>query len=423
MSKRPIRVESSSAAHKRQAAAPENEGPLPSASVSSSSSSSLAQQASSLSIPKIPTHLIADLILPFVPDRATWKSVYSASKDLWLAAKKMTPPWPNKAFNLGRRVQHVAFSPSGSQLAFCINNYGADQFVVLVWDRWGKETLLEGHTEYIHCLEYSLDGEHLASGSGDGSIRIWSRESCDTTSSQTCRERPTRTPKQADKILLGRGSLFITLSFSRTDSNVLASGGPDGEIKVWNIKERACMHSFNFGRAVISALFFSGGADITCLAAARSGSVIRLWRAEGSPDLSSEPIGEANQRGREGHFTSVSISPYGSFLANNFHSRIGNAGFASTLAIYELETMTKTQSVVMPGFMAACVAVSPDSKQLVYVGDKGRIQLFQTDDFSIHRDLDTTSEDAKLVCSVAFDPTCRVLAFGCDDGRLELRSL
>jgi WD40 repeat protein len=55
----------------------------------------------------------------------------------------------------------------------------------------------------------------------------------------------------------------------------------------------------------------------------------------------------------------------------------------STLALYEAETITKTQSVVMPGFIATCVAVSPDSKYLVYGGDKGRIQLFQTDDFSI----------------------------------------
>jgi WD40 repeat protein len=114
------------------------------------------------------------------------------------------------------------------------------------------------------------------------------------------------------------------------------------------------------------------------------------------------------------------LSPSGSFLATSFGSRTRNE---STIALHEIETMTKTQSVVMPGFMAACVAVSPDSKQLaVYGGDNGRIRLLQTDGFSIQRNIDTTGE-AKRVCSVAFDPTCQVLAIGYQGGRLELRSL
>jgi hypothetical protein len=44
------------------------------------------------------------------------------------------------------------------------------------------------------------------------------------------------------------------------------------------------------------------------------------------------------------------------------------------------------------------------------------------DDFSIQRDLDPRGELIPL-SSVAFDPACRVLAFGCHDGRLELRTL
>jgi hypothetical protein len=117
MSKRLIHGESSPAANKRHAVPQQDEeDPLPSAS-----SSLVIHQASSSSIPTTPTHLIADLILPFVADRETWNSVCSVSKDLRLVATNMTPPWPNKSFNLGHSAWHVAFSPSGSQLAFCIN--------------------------------------------------------------------------------------------------------------------------------------------------------------------------------------------------------------------------------------------------------------------------------------------------------------
>jgi WD40 repeat protein len=333
----------------------------------------------------------------------------------------MTPPWPNKAFNVGSyaSVFGVAFSPSGSQLAFSTNNNSTNQHVVHVWERWGKETFLVGRTGFtgcVHCLEHSLDGECLASGSADGSIRIWSRASCDTNSSQTHRERPTRTPQEADKVLLGVRSVAMALSFLRTDSNLLASGESNGEIKVWNVKEQACVDYFDSGSGPVRSLFHAGGAESACLAATRAMSVIRLWRAEGSADLANETIGEADP-GRFSPRNAV-FSPSGSFLATSLDSRRRNE---SKLALTELETMTKTQSVVMPRFIATCFAFSTDSKQLVVGDSRGRIRLFQTDDFSVQRDLEALARQP--VRSVAFDATGRFLAFGCSEGRLELRSL
>jgi WD40 repeat protein len=189
-----------------------------------------------------------------------------------------------------------------------------------------------------------------------------------------------------------------------------------GEIKVWKVKEQACIHSFRPGRGAIRCLFFAGGADTACVALADYGSIIRLRRAEGSSDFASETIGEADL---EGYSPRAVFSTSGSFLATSVGSMTGNA---RKVALYELETITKTQSVVMPGFTATCFGLSPDSKQLV-VGDyTGRIRLLQAEDLNIQRDIDTKGE-VMSISSVAFGPTCRVLAFGCRDGRLELRSL
>jgi WD40 repeat protein len=196
----------------------------------------------------------------------------------------------------------------------------------------------------------------------------------------------------------------------------LASGGSNGEIKVWHVKEQAYIHSFNPGHSWISALLFAGGADTACIAASHTGSIIRLWRAEGSLDFASETIvNEDLSRASP----KQAFSPSGSFLATGSASMTGSE---STLALYDLETLIKTQSVVMPGFIATSLALSPDSKQFV-VGDSiGRLRLLQTDDFSIQRDVDTKGEVISI-SSVAFDPACRVLAFGYRDGRLELRTL
>jgi WD40 repeat protein len=381
---------------------------------------------------KMSFHLIAELILPYVSDRPTWNNVCSTSKELYLAGKNhlTLPPWPNTAIHFGGSVPAVAFSPSKSHLAF-----STDLRVVHVWDRWGKETLLAGHTGNISCLEYSSDGKYLASGAGDASIRLWHTESLHTRtySSNTFgierRTTTTRIPEQADKILLGHLSTAMKLAFSRTDSNLLASGGLCGEIKLWNVKEQACIYSFQtYGRGNICSLFFAGGDSSACIVVAsnpvtEAGSIIRLWKAEGSSEFTSETIDEP---GLGGHIVPPAFSPCGSFLTSVTSSpRDKNV---KTIDLYELETMTKIQSVVVSGFIVSCFALSPDSKQLVIGDIKGRIRLLQTDDFSIQRDLNTgrgepqpTSNEP--VWCVAFDPTCRVLAFGCRDGRLVLRTL
>jgi WD40 repeat protein len=268
-------------------------------------------------------------------------------------------------------------------------------------------------------MEYSLDGQHLASASQGGSIRIWRAESFHTTASHVDSESPTRTPKQADTIFVGSRFSFTTLSFSRTDSNLLASGGYNGEIKVWNIKKRACIHSFDPGGGSIRCLFFAGGADIACLAVTHAMSIIRLWRSEGSSDFATETIGEVDPRGLSPR--DAAFSPSGSCVAASFFSRTGNE---SILALCELETITKTQSVVMPDFESTCFGLSPDAKQLVVCDYTGRIRLLQADDLRIQRDINTGGGGPDVpVWSFAIDPTCRVLAFGCQDGRLELRTL
>jgi WD40 repeat protein len=337
----------------------------------------------------------------------------------------MTPPWPDKVFNLnldpGYIVNNISFSPSGSQLAFVINGdqrTAGHQYVGSVWDRWGKKTLLVGHTRKIMCQEYSSDGEYLASGSHDGSIRVWHTYSFHT---MTSRERPTSTPKQAD-IILARGAGyggFQTLSFSRTDSNILVSGGT--YIRVWNVRERTCIRTFNPGySASVRSLISSGGADGVCIAAAVHGSIFRLWRAEGYSHFARRTISAAPEG--PGRFIPRAVfSPSGSFLITSMHS---DHERTSTLSLYDLGTMTKTQSVVMPGPMVTRFLMSPDSKQVAVADWSGRIRLVQTDDFNIQRDLVPREGGSKPTgFALAFDPTSQVLAFGCRHGRLELRTL
>jgi WD40 repeat protein len=75
------------------------------------------------------------------------------------------------------RVLSVGFSPNGLFVAS-----GSWDRTVCVWDaRTGNLILgpLKGHVDWVQCVQFSLDGAHLASCSDDGAIRFWDVSSCE----------------------------------------------------------------------------------------------------------------------------------------------------------------------------------------------------------------------------------------------------
>lgn len=75
---------------------------------------------------------------------------------------------------------------------------------------------LPGHTEAVLHVSFSADGQHLASGSGDATVRIWDTQ--------------TETPKLT---LSGHRSWVMAVAWS-PDGQLLASGGMDNEVRIWD---------------------------------------------------------------------------------------------------------------------------------------------------------------------------------------------
>ncbi len=152
-------------------------------------------------------------------------------------------------------VFDIEFSPDGQILA----SASADHTVRL-WTLEGEPAAVcSGHWDQVHSVKFSPDGQLLASASADRTVRLWRRDGV-----------PVRTLK-------GHGDRVFSLCFS-PDGKRLASGGEDGVLRLWD-SQGDLLKAFRPGVAIYTVCFSPSG---RVLATACEGGKIRLWHANGT---------------------------------------------------------------------------------------------------------------------------------------------
>ena len=113
---------------------------------------------------------------------------------------------------------NLAFSPDGQFLAS-----GGEEYTVRIWDvKTGREARnpLRGHKEDIYAVAFSPDGRWLASAGEDSTVRVWD-----------C-----RAGYSLARTFRGHTGLVNSLAFS-PDSQKLFSGSNDYTVKVWDMTQ------------------------------------------------------------------------------------------------------------------------------------------------------------------------------------------
>jgi serine/threonine protein kinase len=182
-------------------------------------------------------------------------------------------------------VWSVAFSPDGETLAS-----GSADTTVRLWRVSDGSTLrtLEGHTLPVTSVAFSPDGATLASGSNDDTVRLW----------RVSEGSLLRT-------LEGHTDTVWSVTFS-PDGETLTSGALDSTVCLWRVSDGTLLHTMEGHKGSVRSVAFSP--DGETLASGSYDDTVRLWRVSDGRLL--RTLWHTNE------VWSVAFSPDGAMLAS-----------------------------------------------------------------------------------------------------------
>ena len=162
-------------------------------------------------------------------------------------------------------VKTVIFSPDSSMVASWSSE---GDTTILLWDvvTGRHKQTLKGHPRMVEDVAFSPDGKTLASGGLDGTIRIWN--------SKTGKQGYAFMEKRFGNDLAAQ-SASVTVVMFNAEGNMLASGHKNGSIRLWNIETGESRQTLKGHTDAVSSISFAP--DGKALASTSKDATARLW--------------------------------------------------------------------------------------------------------------------------------------------------
>jgi len=300
---------------------------------------------------------------------------------------------------------------------------GSYDNTVKIW-RISDGSLIHTHTDSIADVSFSPVNLTLATASADATIMLWQAQSGKLIRSleghkgavnsiafssggdmlvSGCSDKTIRLWKVADgtplKAFPAHYGAVFSVCFS-PDSQLLASGGYDNKVNIWDVKTGRRMASLKGHYADVQSVSFSP--DGLTLVSGSDDHTIRLW------DVVSN-IESRVLKGHSGSVFSVAFAPDGNTLAS--------AGHDNAVKIWSVRDSTVVMTFSGHAGSVRDLCFNPDGTILASAGFDRSVRLWEID---AGKNVNTRRNHLGPVYSVSFSPDGKTLASGSFDNTVKL---